>query len=198
METIQVKAIQGKAVALLSVATDLFARQGYSATTTLQISKRAGATEPLIFYHFQNKDGCYGYVARLAHTGFREFLGEVDAVTDPVASLSACIDRVCAFATDFPAQARLVSSPVPSRLRGGRAELEVFVDETRQRLQRLCKGRLQDGMKAGTVARVPLEHTANLLMLMLNGVLHQEIEAPGTARKMKTPMVDFCRRALAA
>ena len=36
-------------------AIRLFAAQGFDATTTLQISREVGVTEPTIFYHFKNK-----------------------------------------------------------------------------------------------------------------------------------------------
>ncbi len=39
----------------MKTAIRLFAENGYDATTTLQISREVGVTEPTIFYHFKNK-----------------------------------------------------------------------------------------------------------------------------------------------
>ena len=42
---------------ILQVALELFANEGYSATSTSKISKTAGVSEALIFRHFANKQG---------------------------------------------------------------------------------------------------------------------------------------------
>jgi AcrR family transcriptional regulator len=44
---------------ILAVATNLFARQGFSGTTTRQIAQRAGVNEALVFRHFPTKEGLY-------------------------------------------------------------------------------------------------------------------------------------------
>lgn len=44
---------------ILSVATELFARQGFEGTTTKKIAHHAGVTEALIFRHFPSKDELY-------------------------------------------------------------------------------------------------------------------------------------------
>ncbi|MCI0363663.1 MAG: TetR/AcrR family transcriptional regulator [Phycisphaerales bacterium] len=40
---------------LLEVAADLFARLGYRGTTTAELAKSAGITEPILYRHFDNK-----------------------------------------------------------------------------------------------------------------------------------------------
>jgi len=40
---------------LLEVAADMFARMGYRGTTTAQLAKAAGITEPILYRHFDNK-----------------------------------------------------------------------------------------------------------------------------------------------
>lgn len=42
---------------ILNVALELFANEGYTATSTSKISKLAGVSEALIFRHFTNKQG---------------------------------------------------------------------------------------------------------------------------------------------
>jgi AcrR family transcriptional regulator len=44
---------------ILSVATTLFARQGFNGITTKVIAERAGVTEALVFRHFRSKDDLY-------------------------------------------------------------------------------------------------------------------------------------------
>ena len=40
---------------LLEVAADLFARRGFGGTTTAELAKGAGVTEPILYRHFANK-----------------------------------------------------------------------------------------------------------------------------------------------
>src|SRR3954452_2902809 len=40
---------------LMEVATKLFARNGYEATTTAAIAEMAGVTEPILYRHFRSK-----------------------------------------------------------------------------------------------------------------------------------------------
>ena len=41
---------------ILKTAARLFSTQGFDATTTLQLAREAGVTEPLIYYYFSGKD----------------------------------------------------------------------------------------------------------------------------------------------
>jgi AcrR family transcriptional regulator len=50
---------QDRRLQILSVAMDLFARQGYEGTTTREISERAGVNEAIIFRHFPHKEDLY-------------------------------------------------------------------------------------------------------------------------------------------
>ena len=71
-----------KKQAILKTAARLFAAQGFDATTTLQIAREAGATEPLIYYHFKGKDDLF---TRIIKTGFLAYLScfdELEKSTD--------------------------------------------------------------------------------------------------------------------
>lgn len=49
--------MKSKKEIILETALDLFAKKGYSATSTSKIAKQAGVSEGLIFRHFSNKEG---------------------------------------------------------------------------------------------------------------------------------------------
>ena len=49
---------------LIDVALDLFARQGFTATSTQQIAKTAGVTQDLIFHYFGSKEGLLSEIGR--------------------------------------------------------------------------------------------------------------------------------------
>jgi AcrR family transcriptional regulator len=49
---------------LISVATRLFAERGYEATTTAAIAEAAGVTEPILYRHFDSKQGLFVAIVR--------------------------------------------------------------------------------------------------------------------------------------
>jgi AcrR family transcriptional regulator len=49
---------------LIEVATKLFARNGYEATTTSAIALAAGVTEPILYRHFKNKQELFVAIVR--------------------------------------------------------------------------------------------------------------------------------------
>jgi AcrR family transcriptional regulator len=52
---------------LLDVALDLFSRYGYARTTTAQMARAAGVTEPIIYRHFSSKKDLF--IALIERTG---------------------------------------------------------------------------------------------------------------------------------
>jgi AcrR family transcriptional regulator len=73
---------------LLDVASDLFARLGYRGTTTAELAKAAGITEPILYRHFDNKLDLFitlvDEVGREVIAGWHEAL---DGVTEPAKRL---------------------------------------------------------------------------------------------------------------
>lgn len=61
---------------ILDAALDLFARQGFSATTTKQIAERVGVTEGLIFHYYPSKSDLLRALTRQRST----IMGEVQAL----------------------------------------------------------------------------------------------------------------------
>ena len=49
---------------LIGVATKLFAKTGYDATTTADIAKAAGVTEPILYRHFESKQELFVAIVR--------------------------------------------------------------------------------------------------------------------------------------
>ena len=77
---------------LLSAATELFSRKGYSATTTREIVAAAEVTKPALYYYFRNKEGIYLELIRGAFTKFDALLdasrGEKGSATKKLLRLS--------------------------------------------------------------------------------------------------------------
>jgi AcrR family transcriptional regulator len=66
-----------KRESILKTAARLFATQGFDATTTIQLAREAGATEPLIYYHFKGKDDLF---TRIIEATLSEYFSRIDAL----------------------------------------------------------------------------------------------------------------------
>ena len=77
---------------LLEVAADLFARMGYRGTTTAELARAAGITEPILYRHFDNKLDLFvtlvDEVGRQVIGGWQEAL---EGVSDPAKRLEVLL-----------------------------------------------------------------------------------------------------------
>src|SRR5207248_3964206 len=69
---------------LIEVATKLFARNGYDATTTAAIALAAGVTEPILYRHFKSKQELFvAIVKAVSDRTMKHWHDLIDGVTDP-------------------------------------------------------------------------------------------------------------------
>lgn len=61
---------------LLNAAEDLFATQGYAATTIKQVAEQVGIQGPAIYKHFANKRALFEEVLERLFSPFTEMVGE--------------------------------------------------------------------------------------------------------------------------
>jgi AcrR family transcriptional regulator len=75
---------------LIDVATKLFAKSGYEATTTAAIADAAGVTEPILYRHFKSKQELFVAIVREVsmHT-LRQWQALIADITDPAEKLRA-------------------------------------------------------------------------------------------------------------
>ncbi len=73
---------------LIDVATKLFARTGYDATTTADIAKAAGVTEPILYRHFDSKQELFIAIVRnVSETTVKAWNDLTEGVDDPAEKL---------------------------------------------------------------------------------------------------------------
>src|SRR5205814_7948670 len=88
---------------LIEVATKLFAKWGYDATTTAAIAQAAGVTEPILYRHFDSKQELFVAIVRnvseLTMNHWKEIIGNV---TDPA-------EQIRRIAEEFPDHIRQLS-----------------------------------------------------------------------------------------
>lgn len=68
---------------ILQSALELFAREGYRATSTSRVARQAGVSEGLIFRHFGNKDGLLKAIMLEGEDRAKTLFAQVVFETDP-------------------------------------------------------------------------------------------------------------------
>jgi AcrR family transcriptional regulator len=184
---------------LVRAAIRLFAENGFDGTTTLRIAKAAGVTEPLIYYHFANKDGLFTYILEKA---FNDYLSRLDQLPDQsrpaFERIEALISLHMEIALEKPEETYLIASTCPAKLKDGAHACTRLIGEQRKRLGRYLSDCLKQGVENGTFVKVNIPQTVNVMMVLILGIMRQHALGLDTRRGMRKAAVDFCRRSLMA
>ena len=110
--------LRGKVDVLKKVAIQLFAQQGFDGTTTLEIAKAAGVTEPVIYYHFKNKDGLF---TAILIDIFKQYFDGFEVLDkNPIRQfdrIENIINFHFDFVDEFPNETYMITSACPAKLR---------------------------------------------------------------------------------
>lgn len=68
---------------ILQAALELFAKDGFSATSTSKVAKRAGVSEGLIFRHFGNKEGLLSAILKAGDDKAKLVFADIVMEADP-------------------------------------------------------------------------------------------------------------------
>lgn len=190
---------------IIKEAIRLFAERGFDATTTLQIAKVAQVTEPLIFYHFKNKDGLF---AEAIECVFFEYFSRLESLKVKPANEFQRIESLIAMHFDYvnemPNESYLVASACPARLREFEHICARNIEEQRYRLTSFVTECLERGIQKKEFWSVPIAPTVKLFLCTIIGIMRQETLFP-IDRKMnyhtdvselKEVAIMFCRRSL--
>jgi len=79
----------------VTAAIDLFADQGYDATTVAQIAERAGVTKSTFFRHFPDKRGLLVAGQDVLSRLLAEGVAEAPAAARPLDAVAAGLERAC-------------------------------------------------------------------------------------------------------
>lgn len=77
---------------ILQSALELFAREGFHATSTSKVAKHAGVSEGLIFRHFSNKDGLLEAILELGKSRINAMFVDIVMDNNPKSVIRKCIE----------------------------------------------------------------------------------------------------------
>ena len=187
----------GKKQDLLNAAVQIFSIQGFDGTTTLEIAEAAHVTEPVIYYHFKNKDGLFTHI--LVST-FAEYFDRMDKLENDTPTqfekIENLIDLHFQFVDEFPEETYIIISACPAKLRESAHICAQQIEDQRKRLTDYISDCLKVGVDRKEFTSVPLEATTGLIIAMVNGLLRRRSLKLDGIQGLKKTTIEFCRRSL--
>jgi len=182
---------------LIDAAIRLFADQGFEGTSTIQLSRAAGVTEPLIYYHFEGKDDLLRHVLKLIFNRYFKRLDEVDVLSGREFEK---IKRLIGFHLDMvqksPREIFLISNGCPLKFSDPENICKKSLEKQREYLTEILGGCLRKGIAAGEFKDVPVEWTVKLILALIVGLIRQRNLYTENVPAMRDAAVEFCRRSL--
>jgi AcrR family transcriptional regulator len=187
----------GKKQGLVKAAIQLFSKKGFDGTTTLEIANAAHVTEPVVYYHFKNKDGLFTHI--LDKT-FSEYFSRLNALDDNTPTqfkkIENLIDLHFTFVDEYPDETYLITSACPAKLRDSENTCTKHIETQRQRLTSYISDCLKKGIETGEFDSMPTEATSGLIIALVNGLLRLRALKLNGIHGMRETTVEFCRRSL--
>ena len=190
---------------IFKAAARLFALQGYDATTTLQVARAVGVTEPAVFYYFQNKNQLFAAIIEVAA---RIYLERLETLHRPgrtcFEGLEALI-RICeilmgnmhfAVIDQAPEYMRILARSCPSRFEDQENACVAAYRAIRLRLKEAVIGILETGVALSEFQPVDIEATANMFIALLNGLMRQQLAALDNLDNVAAATIAFCKAGL--
>lgn len=85
---------------IVQAALELFALEGYAATSTRKVAEKAGVSEGLIFRHFKNKDGLLAAILEQSMAMAKGYFAEIVMDPDPKSAIRKTIELPFAIKKD--------------------------------------------------------------------------------------------------
>jgi AcrR family transcriptional regulator len=152
---------------LMDVATKLFARNGYEATTTAAIAEAAGVTEPILYRHFEGKQELFVAIVKAVSKQTMEHWQEIIAGVDDPA------EQVRRVAAELPAHMEKLADAYHV-LHGALAtsrdkKVLGVVREHYKQIEQFFRNLVTDGERAG-VFRKEFDPKAAAWQLIFSGI----------------------------
>jgi len=182
---------------LIDAAIRLFADQGFEGTSTMQLSRAAGVTEPLIYYHFEGKNDLFSYVLKMIYNQYFQRLDEVDLSSGREIEK---IERLIRFHLDMvqesPREIYLIINGCPAKFRDPGNMCIKSLEKQREGLKEIFRGCLKKGIAAGEFRDVPVEWTVELILALIVGLIKQREMYGENMPAIRDAAMEFCRRSI--
>jgi AcrR family transcriptional regulator len=158
---------------VLTAAVELFAQNGYAATSVREIVARAGVTKPVLYYYFGSKDGLFRTIADMA----REH--QIVVLENAVARTGALFDNILGLFNDVLRSVKENRSVVrifhglvfgPDR-EAPSVDITGFRNRTMDAIRIVC----EKGRDRGELAAVDLDGAVHLIHSVIHHLIMDQI-----------------------
>ncbi len=189
--------VMSKKRSIYKTAIRLFASQGYDATTTLQIAREVGVTEPAVFYHFKSKHAFFSTILEEASRVYFDRMDALNLDASPAFEILASLIRIhFSIVAEEPEHIRLLLRTCPARLADPDSTCTRIYRQARSRLKETLMEILEKGMASNEFVQVDKDATASMLMALLNGLMRQQVAAMDMLDGVESATIAFCTQAL--
>jgi len=182
---------------IIETAARLFAEQGFESTTTVQVSREAGVTEPLIYYHFTGKEDVF---ATILVSFFNRLFSKLDDIPKKTPTQFEKIERIISIhfeiGKEVPYETALAIRTCPGKLKDSAHICYEYFHKWRERLKTNLTRCLKAGIRSGEFHKTPVPETVNMLIALTNGLTRQQSQKLDNIDGVKDVTLDFCRRSL--
>jgi AcrR family transcriptional regulator len=167
---------------LLCEAAELFSRKGYAATSVGEIVAAAGVTKPVLYYHFESKEGLY---VQLMQESLGKFHAAVEAGLEGVGGTAADqIRRLCDTLIELALQNVSISRLTRGiRFSQPQGAPPFDTGEFPRTIQRALLRLVERGVRAGEFTPVPPTDLVWVIMGLLAACIDSNLVDPAVALK---------------
>jgi len=184
--------------AILSSATELFARKGYKSTAVSEIAEQADVAQGTVFHHFKSKEKLL--IAICDELVLAYITGVRQAAAGPGTGWDA-LERVLKFNQEFKEKrqrAITVTFRETGNLSRDAVEVHAYFCGLVSQIIEVKSQCIERGIADGSIRPVPVHSTALLLHFLLVGKFHIETDGLLELPDLDSELVEFCKRSLAA
>ncbi|MFO7727878.1 MAG: TetR/AcrR family transcriptional regulator [Desulfonatronovibrio sp.] len=184
---------------IIATSTKLFAVQGFDNTTTLQIAKESGVTEPLLYYHFKGKEEIFTDIIKRIFDEYTELIKSLPEDTETeFEKISNMIKLHINLAKQRPNDGRLILANCPSKLKNDRHICQDVISRQQEMVTSYLKKSLENGNAGGEFNAHPVDDLVIVILCLINGILRKKLLGRKESGSYELTAIEFCRNALTA
>jgi AcrR family transcriptional regulator len=184
---------------IIATSTKLFAVNGFDNTTTLQIAKESGVTEPLLYYHFKGKEEIFTDIIKRIFEEYSNLIKSLPSDTETeFEKISNLFKLHIAIADNRPHDGRLILANCPSKLKNDRHICQEVIYQQQEILTSYLRECLNRGNETGEFDAHPVDDLVIVILCLINGILRKKLLGKKESTSYEFIAIDFCKKALAS
>ncbi len=127
---------------LIGVAKELFAEQGYEATSVEEIAEKAKVSKPVVYEHFGGKEGIYAVIVDREIRSLADRIKAALSPGSPRRTIVRAVDAFLRYIEEEQAGFKILTRDAP--VGASRGSFPSVLDEIAQAVEELLSGELDD------------------------------------------------------